>query len=67
MKKLLNNTAQQVRSKTNFDIFYTYSEWGLREIEGVSFVPVVKQKPPHQNLRPNDISWMRKDSLEFIK
>ena len=36
---------KKVRSKTNSDIYYTFSNWDTREIEGITFIPVVKEVP----------------------
>lgn len=55
----------KVRSKTNTDVYYTYQNWDTQEIEGVSFIPVVKDLP--NNLKLQQIFYMRKENLEFIK
>lgn len=47
------------------DIYYSYSNWEEKEIDGVRFVPVVKSEPK-ENVRQN-IHFMRKDSLEMVK
>lgn len=55
----------KVRSKTNTDVYYTFQNWDPQEIEGVTFIPVVKQIP--DNRKNQVIHYMRKDNLEFIK
>lgn len=56
---------KKVRSKTNQDIYYTYSNWATNEIEGITFIPVVKDLPnPQKN---QVIFYMRKDNMEYVK
>jgi hypothetical protein len=56
---------KKVRSKTNSDIYYTYSNWSTNEIDGITFIPVVKDIPdPKKN---QVVHYMRKDNMEFIK
>ena len=55
---------KKVRSKTNQDIYYTYSNWATNEIEGITFIPVVKGVPTGDT---QVIHYMRKDNLEFLK
>lgn len=55
---------KKVRSKTNSDIFYTYSNWATNEIDGITFIPVVKTVP---NGSTQTIHYMRKDNLEYVK
>lgn len=43
------------------DVYYTYSHWPSKEIDGVSFLPVVK------NLTEKTTYYLRKDSLEKVK
>jgi hypothetical protein len=47
------------------EVYYTYSQWPSKEIDGVVFLPVVKQPPSQSNTQ--SIHYMRKDSLEKIK
>ena len=56
---------RKVRSKTNTDIYYTFENWDNQEIEGITFIPVVKDEP--NNLKLQQIFYMRKENLEFIK
>ena len=55
---------KKVRSKTNSDIYYTYSNWATNEIDGITFIPVVKTVPDGKN---QAIHYMRKDNVEYIK
>ena len=55
---------KKVRSKTNQDIYYTYSNWATNEIEGIISIPVVKDIPSGET---QVIHYMRKDNLEYIK
>jgi hypothetical protein len=55
---------KKVRSKTNSDIYYTYSNWASNEIDGITFIPVVKDVPDGKN---QVIHYMRKDNVECVK
>lgn len=55
---------KKVRSKTNQDIYYTYSNWATNEIDGVTFLPVVKEVPSGET---QVIHYMKKDNMEYIK
>jgi hypothetical protein len=55
---------KKVRSKTNSDTYYTFSNWDTREIEGVTFIPVVKEVPSE---KLQHTFWMRKDNVEYVK
>ena len=56
---------KKVRSKTNQDTYYTYSNWATNEIEGITFIPVVKEMPdPKKN---QVVFYMRKDNVEYVK
>ena len=56
---------KKVRSKTNQDTYYTYSNWATNEIEGITFIPVVKEVPdPKKN---QVVFYMRKDNVEYVK
>jgi hypothetical protein len=55
---------KKVRSKTNQDIYYTYSNWTSNEIDGITFIPVVKGVPSGET---QVIHYMRKDNLEYVK
>lgn len=56
---------KKVRSRLNLDSYYTMSDWDLKEIDGVQFVPVVRQLPEKNKKQP--VFYMRKDNLETIK
>lgn len=56
---------KKVKSKTNSDLYYTYSHWETNEIDGVLFLPVVKQEPNH--FKTQTILYLRKDSIEYVK
>ena len=52
-------------NNANSDIYYTYSNWSTNEIDGITFIPVVKDIPdPKKN---QVVHYMRKDNMEFIK
>ena len=55
---------KKVRSKTNSDIYYTYSNWATNEIDGITFIPVVKSPNKDEN---QVIHYMRKDNMEVVK
>ena len=47
------------------EMYYTFSHWDLKQIDGVDFIPVTKF-PPTQTLT-QQLHYMRKDSLEKVK
>ena len=55
---------KKVRSKTNPDIYYTYSNWETKEIEGITFIPVVKSFGKNEYQM---IHYLRKDNVEYVK
>ena len=55
---------QKVRSLTNQDIYYTYSNWETKDIEGVVFIPVVRDVP---GMKLQHTFYLRKENLEYIK
>jgi hypothetical protein len=57
--------VKQVRSRLNTDTYYTMSDWDSKDIDGVQFVPVVKQYPEKHKKQP--VFYMRKDNLETVK
>jgi hypothetical protein len=64
MKKV-KSILKKVRPKNGTDIFYTYSNWELHEINGEKFIPVVKEVPdPNKN---QVVHFMKKDSMEYVK
>jgi len=56
---------KKVRSKTNSEIYYTWSNWETKEIDGVTFIPVVRNPP--DGLKLQQTFYMRKENLEFVK
>lgn len=66
MKKVKpKSVLKKVRAKNGTDIFYTYSNWPIEEIDGQQFIAVVKQMPdPKKN---QVIHYMKKDSMEYVK
>lgn len=63
--KKIKPLIRKVRSKTNQDIYYTYSNWETKEIEGVTFIPVVKEMP--DSWKTQVVHYMRKDNVEYVK
>ena len=63
--KTVKPLLKKVRSKTNSDIYYTYSNWATNEIDGVTFIPVVKSLPDSK--KQQAIHYMRKDNMEYVK
>ena len=63
MKKVkkIKPLFRKVRSKSNFDIYYTSSIWENKEIEGITFIPVTKDANDKQ------IHYLRKDNVEYVK
>ena len=47
------------------EVYYTYSHWPSKDIDGVEFLSVVKQPPSQSNTQT--VHYMRKDSLEKTK
>ena len=54
---------KKLRAKNGTDIFWTISSWNTKEIDGVTFIAVSKEHP----LASNDIHWMKKDNMEYVK
>lgn len=67
MKKVIHQPKlQKVRSRLNqTEVYFTYSHWELKEIDGVKFIPVVKTMP--SNEKTQQIHYMRKDNMEYVK
>lgn len=57
--------VKKVRSRMNTDVYYTMSTWDPKDIDGVLFLPVVKQYPEKNIKQP--VFYMRKDNLEYLK
>ena len=45
--------------------YYTYSHWETKDIDGVTFLAVVKQPPTQEKTQM--LHYMRKDSLKELK
>jgi hypothetical protein len=55
----------KMRNKiSQVEVYYTYSHWPSKHIDGVEFLPVVK-KLPSQSMTQT-IHYIRKDSLEKV-
>lgn len=65
MKKLTEKYITMRNRISPTELYYTYSHWDLRQIDGVDFIPVTKQ-PPLQT-KTQVLHYMRKDSLERVK
>lgn len=69
--KPINKTKQilkKVRPLGNLtDIYYTYSHWDTKNIDGVDFMSVVKLNPEEYPIKKQQMHWMRKDNLETVK
>ena len=55
---------QKVRSKTNQELYYTYANWEAKDIDGVTFLPVVRDVP---SMKLQQTFYLRKDNLEYVK
>ena len=64
MKKA-NYKIRKVKPINGTDIYYTYSNWPIEEINGEDFIPVVKQKP--SNDLQQKVHYMKKDTMEYVK
>jgi len=49
------------------DIYYTYSHWDTKNIDGVEFVSVVRSNPEEFPMKTQISYLMRKDNLETVK
>jgi hypothetical protein len=70
MKSVKSKTIlKKVRARNGTDIFYTYSHWETKEIDGITFIPVVKSPDPIHLIKndPKQIRWMKKDNMEYVK
>ena len=60
--------VRKVRPLGNLtDIYYTYSHWDTKIIDGVEFVTVVKSNPEEHPMKTQISHLMRKDNLETVK
>ena len=65
----MNNTLNKkpIKLVNNFvptDMYYTFSHWPTKDIDGVTFISVVKEPPSNKT---QTIHFMRKDSLKAVK
>jgi hypothetical protein len=56
-------TWKKVRSKTNTDIYFTYTSWDNHEVDGVLFIPAVREMSAD---KLQQIKYLRKDSIEYV-
>ena len=63
--KTTKQTLKKVRYKNGSDIFYTYTHWTTKEIDGVEYLSVVKFPP--SNSLTQQIHYVRKDAMEYVK
>lgn len=60
----MNTKLSPIKMRNRYtltDVYYTYAHWPSKEIDGVIFLPVVK------NLTEKTTYYLRKDSLEKVK
>lgn len=65
MKTITKEILKKLRVVATQEIFYSYSHWPTKEIDGVEFLSVVKRDPSGHDTQ--SVHWMRKDSLEVVK
>ena len=63
--KLLNKPIKLRNRISPSEIYYTFSHWPTKEIDGVEFIAVNKFHP--SQVATQQIHFMRKDSLEKAK
>jgi len=56
---------QKLRCKHNSEIYYTWSNWETKDIDGVEFYPVVREEPT--SLKLQQTFYMKKDNMELVK
>lgn len=60
----MNTKSSPIKMRNRYtltDVYYTYAHWPSKQIDGITFLPVVK------NLTEKTIFLLRKDSLEKVK
>ena len=62
MKKKNVPVMRKVRVIANGDVYYTLSDWETKEVDGVTFIYVIKQIGIRETPK-----LMRKDSVEYVK
>lgn len=63
--KVLSKPIKMRNKFSPSEIYYTFHEWPVKEIDGVAFLAVNKLPPSHGVTQ--SIHFVRKDSLEKIK
>jgi hypothetical protein len=63
--KNTKNDVKKVRYRNGTDVFYTYSHWPTKEIDGVVYLSVVKNPPRHSETQT--VQYVRKDAMEYVK
>lgn len=65
MEKVQNKPIKMRNKISPSEIYYTFSHWPVKEIDGVTFLAVNKMDPSHS--KTQQIHFVRKDSLEKVK
>ena len=64
----MNKILRKVRPLGNLtDIYYTYSHWKTKNIDGIEFIAVAKLDPEKHSMKTQTVHWMRKDNLETVR
>ena len=65
MNPKIKSKLLKLRAKNGgMDIFYSYTNWATNEIDGITFIPVVKSPNKDEN---QVIHYMRKDNMEVVR
>ena len=56
---------KKVRYRNGTEIYYTYTNWPIKEIDGVEYLSVVKEVPSHS--KTQQLHYVRKDAMEYVK
>ena len=62
MKNYSKHQIRKVRVRATSEVYYTDTAWETKEIDGIKFIPVVKNITIRETPK-----LMRKDTLEFLK
>ena len=62
MRNNLKHQIRKVRVRATSEVYYTDTAWETKEIDGIKFIPVVKNITIRETPK-----LMRKDTLEFLK
>ena len=64
-KKQPPGTMQKVRNRLHLnEVYYTFSNWELKDIDGIKFIPVIKVPDV---ARAQRVHYVKKDNMEYIK